>query len=838
VANIINLPNKANNVHPNIEINIKDAELYLRLLSGTNNRADFNRHTFVFTGFPDNKKVDKTQRQMLTRQIIGTWEASREELLNMNRLGCGIFVTVNNTDGNGRRNHNITSINTIFVEDDTGTPKDFPIEPSMVIESSVNKFHYYFLTDTLDKLKARAVQEHMVTEYDSDPNAKDLSRVLRIPGFDHLKGDPQKVKLIEAKGQRYSWDDIIKYFPPKTIAPRFQLKSDINQALTMPDEINILTSLSYLDPVFSGDRDGWLKVLMGLHNEFKGQQRGLTIAQEWSRGDYQVDKRYANATPTTYTNDADIEYTWHSMSLNHSDRAPVTIGTVFGMAMKHGFMHNFEPPPFVMSKIPENADDTLKKISRYYAIARTNGGSVRIVCRNTASGHYTFLGKQDFELDISNIRLPMTKQNKQGQTIVEWKAAAPIWLADKETFHYRDMEFEPKSNMYCEEDRARMPDIMPANKTLNQFFGFYVQPIEPQPADLINVKDLVLNVICDGDKQSAEHLHKWIAFTRRYPEKKTGLMITLMGGKGTGKTVMASLVMALHAPFTYTTSNFKSLTGQFNSHYAFTTMVGLEEATWGGREQDNSILKDLITQETTTVNTKYLSVTNESKSCFDIFATANPGFSVPEETRGEERRFWTLSVSDLHKKDKTYFSKFGTVNSPRRQKILTHYAHYLDSLDLTDYDPQNIPSHVGEHSRYNQIESGGDALHFLIALCEDEEIMPIDESDLTTMDLYSSSANRMWNNEDDSISTRMLIPVKIFKQAYTATARFERTSTISAIHIAHEMDQFLPAPHIKQIKAIKKEMDTFSHLTKDGRYLEMANRKHCIAHLESIQLWT
>ena len=32
--------------------------------------------------------------------------------------------------------------------------------------------------------------ERMISDYGSDPGAKDVSRVLRVPGFFHLKGEP------------------------------------------------------------------------------------------------------------------------------------------------------------------------------------------------------------------------------------------------------------------------------------------------------------------------------------------------------------------------------------------------------------------------------------------------------------------------------------------------------------------------------------------------------------------------------------------------------------------------------------------------------------------------
>ena len=57
--------------------------------------------------------------------------------------------------------------------------------------------------------------ERMIESYGSDPNAKDLSRVLRVPGFLNRKhGDPHQVRVLSSPGWRYSRAEILAAFPP------------------------------------------------------------------------------------------------------------------------------------------------------------------------------------------------------------------------------------------------------------------------------------------------------------------------------------------------------------------------------------------------------------------------------------------------------------------------------------------------------------------------------------------------------------------------------------------------------------------------------------------------
>ena len=57
---------------------------------------------------------------------------------------------------------------------------DFPIEPSLVVESSPGRFHRYWLlaepwpADERGRADHAAVMERMIESYGSDPNAKDL----------------------------------------------------------------------------------------------------------------------------------------------------------------------------------------------------------------------------------------------------------------------------------------------------------------------------------------------------------------------------------------------------------------------------------------------------------------------------------------------------------------------------------------------------------------------------------------------------------------------------------------------------------------------------------------
>lgn len=148
-------------------------------------RLDEDADQFTFQTFDDNTTGGGERRAELSQIRHGALEDLFSWLATMNRSGAGIFVTVNETDGRGRKKDNIKKVRAVWQEDD-GAGRELPLEPHIEIESSPRKYHRYVLTDGTDDWGAfDSVMASLVTDYGSDPNAKDRSRVMRLPGFYH-----------------------------------------------------------------------------------------------------------------------------------------------------------------------------------------------------------------------------------------------------------------------------------------------------------------------------------------------------------------------------------------------------------------------------------------------------------------------------------------------------------------------------------------------------------------------------------------------------------------------------------------------------------------------------
>ena len=302
--NIITFPGK--NLSPDLE----QARRFLTLL-------DEQAQRFTFQTFDDGKSG---KDRALTRVFHGTLEQHAAELARLQRRGAGVFVTVNRTDLQGRRLANITGARVAFMEDDGAGVLPLPLLPHITVETSPGHFHRYWSVEGLSLEDARDCQDAMVAQYGSDPGAKDLSRVLRLPGFFHQKDPehPHMVRIIEESAWLpYNRDEFyegmrIQAVERKPSAPAHSLEGE-----PLPDSEyeRIKAALSHIP---ADERPLWLDIGMALHST--GAAQAFSLWDEWS----QKSDKY---------NYADAVRVWDSFG----ERTGTTIATLYYHAVKHGW---------------------------------------------------------------------------------------------------------------------------------------------------------------------------------------------------------------------------------------------------------------------------------------------------------------------------------------------------------------------------------------------------------------------------------------------------------------------------------------------------------------------
>jgi hypothetical protein len=196
-----------------------EAELFLRALAGC---ADA---PVTFQAFADceSLKNDEAKAARLARVLHGTLSDRWNELVRLSRAGAGVFVMVNEGDGQGRRESNVRGLRALFVDDDSGTlsPMALELAPSILVKSRSGLHAYWRLRpgEPLDRFTP--AQTALAGALGTDPAVKDLPRVMRVPGFLHQKDPaaPFLVRVVETSEVQYTVDEVLEGYGASASQP-------------------------------------------------------------------------------------------------------------------------------------------------------------------------------------------------------------------------------------------------------------------------------------------------------------------------------------------------------------------------------------------------------------------------------------------------------------------------------------------------------------------------------------------------------------------------------------------------------------------------------------------
>jgi hypothetical protein len=174
------------------------------------------------------------QRNGLARCMHGRGHALR--LTDLNRRRAAIGFASQRTDLKGRQLRNIVEAVGLLLDFDHGIPSDFTLEPTARVITSINpetgecreQWHVRLAPGSkIDPETWRGVMGRCVLPvsqggFGADPNAADMARCGRLPGFYHWKAEPRMVKMMPATGTApfYTPDQFLSAIPPYHPPPR------------------------------------------------------------------------------------------------------------------------------------------------------------------------------------------------------------------------------------------------------------------------------------------------------------------------------------------------------------------------------------------------------------------------------------------------------------------------------------------------------------------------------------------------------------------------------------------------------------------------------------------
>ena len=346
--------------HTNIEVNL--APRFLKLL-------DPNGGGFIYQTFDDREYLDEKDASLID-VIPGP---AQPRLLDLHARGAGIYVTVNASNGKGRKSEDITHVRAVWREADSPDLPALPIEPTMVVETSPGHCHEYFAirgdwpADEQGRKDFDGVLDRMVETYGSDKGAKGINRVLRVPGFLHRKTKtPHLVRIVAATARRYTRAEILAAFPPverKKEAPReWTPRHD--------DDRRVANALNHIN---ADDRDVWLECGMAIKAEFG--DAGRELWDNWSRQSAKFNER-------------DQEKVWRSFN-----GSGIGLGTLFHRARQGGWQEPrlngskaAAPPTSTRANSPRSPTARRQTRSRSTSSAPTCRCTTTSICQRGSRG--------------------------------------------------------------------------------------------------------------------------------------------------------------------------------------------------------------------------------------------------------------------------------------------------------------------------------------------------------------------------------------------------------------------------------------------------------------------
>ena len=188
------------------------AETFLRLLD-----PSATKFTFQFFKDPEN---DTHPAVTPAGQRHATLKEVWPYIIHQNSLqrAAGAFVTINETDLQGRKEANITRARALFADadgpDQVERCADFikaRCLPSAIVQTRPSRAHFYWFSDDLRLEDFTALQKALATVLQTDATVTDLPRVMRLPGTYNLKNPshPHFVRLQFVSGQRWTTSEFV-----------------------------------------------------------------------------------------------------------------------------------------------------------------------------------------------------------------------------------------------------------------------------------------------------------------------------------------------------------------------------------------------------------------------------------------------------------------------------------------------------------------------------------------------------------------------------------------------------------------------------------------------------
>jgi hypothetical protein len=172
----------------------------------------------------------------------------------------------------------------------------------------------------------------------------------------------------------------------------------------------------------------------------------------------------------------------------------------------------------------------------------------------------------------------------------------------------------------------------------------------------------------------------------QHPEVKPGIMITMLGGQGTGKGAVFELLSRIWTNSVLRVSDIEQIAGRFNAALANAYVVCMDEALFVGDRKSQDKMKSLITEPIISIEQKH-QPQHSIESYHRYFAASNHDHFAQIEN--DDRRYFILPVSSAYQQNNEYFTE--VFKAMESDSVIEAFMHTLASIDLKKFNPRSAP---------------------------------------------------------------------------------------------------------------------------------------------------
>jgi hypothetical protein len=515
----------------------------------------------------------------------------------------------------------------------------------------------------------RRANEHFVAEHGADNGAKDIARVLRVPGIPN-KPDPKKC---ERKG--YSPEpvpcELVSRLDAQCTLDDFVSETHVVAPAALDAEVVSASDVANLEVLYRWPLpDEWRQCVVE-GDIYEGDDRVPRFGGDRSRAVFHVVSNLV-----LWTRDDDL--IWKIIS--HGAFA------ISERPLERGEEHTKADIARIREKVTPDWVKAMQQ--RWYAVQI--GNQQTFVDREAPSfqpiSYKSFKERHDNDATQNRWR--------RSKNAAFYRGKGSLWVECPLRLVHDDI---------CMHDHVPWGTVWDGDRPLlNVFRGTTIASLDPKETGkpltywLRPFWDHLLQVVCSNDFDKFRWLWCWLARCVQQPCAHGESAVIIKGPRGSGKTTVGEFIAAMFGGHARVVHNFSDLI-KFNGWLAQAVFVQLEEGVWGGEKKSEGPLKHLITGSRISGDLKGIQGWQFDNHT-SIIITSNEDWVVPAGVG--ERRFAVFDMLGPEGDQKTYFDTlYGHYFNDNRHKQpgdgLRVLLYALLNTNLSEFDPRRPPKTEG-----------------------------------------------------------------------------------------------------------------------------------------------